>query len=57
MIDLTYLIVIALAALHTCSYALYEKKQGNIEGAFGVMVIALASIVAFAYFLVKKWLR
>lgn len=55
MIDLTYLIVIALAALHTCSYALYEKKQGNIEGAFGVMAIALASIGVFAYFMFINW--
>jgi|GEM_PF-2027531 len=49
MTDWAYVVVIVLAAFHTCSYALYEKKQGNIEGAFGVMVVALASIGVFAY--------
>ncbi|MDF2876635.1 MAG: hypothetical protein K0R22_3318 [Sporomusa sp.] len=49
MTDITFLIVTILAGIHSYSYALYENKQGNRLGAFGVVLISLASIGVFVY--------
>ncbi|HWR45454.1 hypothetical protein [Sporomusa sp.] len=49
MTDFAFLLVAILAGIHACSYALYEKKQGNTVGAFGVLLLALASIGVFVY--------
>ncbi len=49
MTDTAFLIVAILAGIHSCSYALYENKQGNRLGAIGVVLIALASTGVFLY--------
>ena len=52
--EYVFLVVAVLASVHTITYGLWERKQGNNKGAMGVFFIAIVSVGLTVYTLITR---